>query len=192
MRLFFALWPPPAAARALADWANAVARGTGGKAVTAERIHLTLAFLGEADPEKAVVGARQVQGEAFDLPIEVSQYWRHNQIVWAGPGRTPDALDRLVKALQLELYRAGFSLERRPFATHVTLLRKARTPPTLPRSPSSRLARKGVRPRAVAHFARGHDLRNSRELPFGRQPNMQVSLQATPSGGRLASPLLKA
>jgi 2'-5' RNA ligase len=135
VRLFFALWPPPAAARALADWANTVARGTGGKAITAERIHLTLAFLGEADPEKAAVGARRVQGEAFDLPIEVSQYWRHNQIVWAGPERTPDALDRLASALQLELYRAGFSLERRPFATHVTLLRKARTPPTLPDLP---------------------------------------------------------
>jgi 2'-5' RNA ligase len=135
VRLFFALWPPPAAARALADWANEVARGAGGKPIAAEKIHLTLAFLGEADPEQAVLGARQVQGEAFDLPLEVSQYWKRNQIVWAGPQRTPDPLDRLVKALHLELHRAGFVLKRRPFVTHVTLVRKARTPPTLPDLP---------------------------------------------------------
>jgi len=131
MRLFFALWPPPATARALADWAQELARAAGGKPVAAEKIHLTLAFLGDADPEKAIAAVKQVSCEAFDLPIEVSEYWKHNQILWAGPRRTPDPLDRLVTTLQLELFRAEFILERRPFAAHVTLLRKARTPPTL-------------------------------------------------------------
>jgi 2'-5' RNA ligase len=135
MRLFFALWPPPDTARALAHSAKEVARSAGGKPVAADKIHLTLVFLGDADPEKAITAAKQVRCEAFDLPIEVSEYWKHNQIVWAGPRRTPDPLHRLVEALQLELYRAGFLLERRPFAAHVTLLRKARTPPTLPDPP---------------------------------------------------------
>ena len=132
MRLFFALWPPPATARALADWAKEVARVAGGKPVAAENIHLTLAFLGDADPEKAIAAVKQVSCEAFDLPIEVSEYWKHNQILWAGPRRTPDPLDRLVTTLQLELFRAEFILERRPFAAHVTLLRKARPPAQLP------------------------------------------------------------
>lgn len=136
MRLFFALWPPPDTARALADWAKEVARGTGGKQVAAERIHLTLAFLGDADPENATSAAKQVRCEAFDLPIEVSEYWKHNQIVWAGPERTPAPLERLVQALQFELYRSGYILERRPFAAHVTLLRKARTLPRLPDLPA--------------------------------------------------------
>jgi len=131
MRLFFALWPPPAAARALADWAKEVARVAGGKPVAAEKIHLTLAFLGDADPEEVIVAAKDIRCEAFDLPIEVSEYWKRNQILWAGPRRTPDPLDRLVTTLQLELFRAEFILERRPFAAHVTLLRKARTPPML-------------------------------------------------------------
>jgi len=138
MRLFFALWPPPAAARALADWAKEVARVAGGKPVAAEKIHLTLAFLGDADPDKAIAAAQRVRGRAFDLPIEVSQYWKHNQIVWTGPARIPDPLERLVTALQLELFRAEFILERRPFAAHVTLLRKARTSPTLPDLPPVR------------------------------------------------------
>ena len=135
MRLFFALWPPPATARALADWAKEVARVAGGKPVAAEKIHLTLAFLGDADPGKAIAAAKEVRGEAFDLPIEVSEYWARNQILWAGPQRIPAPLERLATTLQLELFRAEFILERRPFAAHVTLLRKARTPPTLPDLP---------------------------------------------------------
>ena len=68
MRLFFALWPPPEAARALADWANDVASGTAGKPVVAENIHLTLAFLGEADPGEAALGARAVHVESAERP----------------------------------------------------------------------------------------------------------------------------
>ena len=136
MRLFFALWPPPATARALADWAKGVARVAGGKPVAAENIHLTLAFLGDADPEEAIAAAKEVRCGAFDLPIEVSEYWARNQILWAGPQRTPAPLERLVTTLQLELFRAEFILERRPFAAHVTLLRKARTPLALPELPS--------------------------------------------------------
>jgi 2'-5' RNA ligase len=136
VRLFFALWPPPVAARALADWASAVAHGTGGKPTPAERIHLTLAFLGEADPERAALGAQEVHGEAFDLPLEISQYWKHNQIVWAGPRRTPEPLDRLASGLHHALRRAGFVLEPRPFASHVTLVRKARRPHALPDLPA--------------------------------------------------------
>ena len=163
MRLFFALRPPPDAAQALAEWARELARETGGKPVPAEKIHLTLAFLGDADPAKATAAASQVRCEAFDLPIEIAQFWKHNQIVWAGPRETPDPLDRLVNALQLELYRAGFILERRPFAAHVTLLRKARAPMTL-ELPSvhwpakefllvqSRASREGLKYAPVARF----------------------------------------
>ena len=135
MRLFFALFPPPEAARQLAQWARQVAGETLGKPVRAAHIHLTLAFLGDADGGRAIEAARQVRGDAFELPIEIARYWKHNRIVWAGPERTPAALERLVKALQLELYRAEFILERRPFAAHVTLVRKARDPESLPALP---------------------------------------------------------
>jgi len=135
VRLFFALWPPPDAARALADWADEVARGTGGKPIPAERIHLTLAFLGEGDPGTAARGARQVQGDAFDLPLDLARYWKRNQIVWAGPRHTPASLDHLSRALHLELRGAGFILESRSFASHVTLVRKARRPRALPDLP---------------------------------------------------------
>lgn len=131
MRLFFALWPPPETARALADWAG----GLGGRAIPAQKIHLTLAFLGEAAPEKAAAAARRVQGKAHRLPIEMAKYWKHNKIVWAGPRETPAELKEMVDSLHFELFRAEYILERRPFAAHVTLVRAARAPRTLPALP---------------------------------------------------------
>ena len=131
MRLFFALWPPPDTARALADWAAAL----DGRAIPAQKIHLTLAFLGEAAPERAIAAARRVQGSAHRLPIETAKYWKHNRVVWAGPRETPPALKAMVDALHLELYRAEYILERRPFAAHVTLVRNARPPRALPALP---------------------------------------------------------
>jgi 2'-5' RNA ligase len=126
MRLFFALWPPAEAARALGDWAQAAQPLTGGRPTGAAKIHLTLAFLGDADPQRAVTAARRANGSIHDLPLEQARYWRQNGIVWAGPRETPPALAALFESLSLELYREQFILERRPFAAHVTLIRKAR------------------------------------------------------------------
>src|SRR5882762_2480171 len=89
MRLFFALWPPHEAARALADWAGEAARELGGKATAEDKIHLTLAFLGEAKPEKAIAGARRVRGQAHELLVQKAVYWKQNSIIWAGPHVTP-------------------------------------------------------------------------------------------------------
>jgi len=121
MRLFFALWPPREAALALERWARALA----GRATPLDKIHLTLAFLGEGEASRAIAAARRIHESAFRLPLEEARYWRHNQIVWAGPREVPAALAALAERLQIELYRESFVLERRPFAAHVTLLRKA-------------------------------------------------------------------
>ena len=126
MRLFFALWPPADTARALAGWAREAQRETGGRTIDEAKIHLTLAFLGDADPQRAVTAARRVTGSIHSLPMEQARYWRESNIVWVGPRETPPALKELFESLSLELYREQFILERRPFAAHVTLIRKAR------------------------------------------------------------------
>ena len=131
-RLFFALWPPAETAAALAAWA----RGVEGRATPAEKIHLTLAFLGGASAERASVAARKVTGRVHALPIEMARYWKHNRIVWAGPRETPQALQAFVEALHFQLFRAEFILERRPFAAHVTLVRNATPPRSLPALPA--------------------------------------------------------
>jgi len=134
MRIFFALWPPPETARALGRWALDAQRQAECKVTDEAKIHLTLAFLGEADHEKAIRAARQVAARVHTLPLEQARYWRENRIVWAGPRETPAALKALHESLSMALYREQFILERRPFTAHVTLIRKARaaTLPPLP------------------------------------------------------------
>jgi RNA 2',3'-cyclic 3'-phosphodiesterase len=127
VRYFFALWPPAETARALETWAKMLE----GRVTPADKIHLTLAFLGTVAPQKAIGAARRVQGRPHELPLEKAQYWKHNRIVWAGPREVPPELKMLVQTLHLELFRAEYILERRPFAAHVTLLRSAQAPAEL-------------------------------------------------------------
>jgi type IV pilus assembly protein PilA len=163
-RLFFALWPPAETARSLYAWAGRVA---GGRRTAEANIHLTLAFLGEADEAKAAGAARRVKGEAHDLPIEQARQVR--DMVWVGPRETPAPLLELFKKLEFALYTNDFVLERRPFAAHVTLIRKARAArlPPLPKVEwpvrefalvRSKLSPRGARYEVAERFALGFTL----------------------------------
>ena len=139
MRLFFALWPPQNAARALHEWARQASLRTRGRVTRAETIHLTLAFMGEVEAsriESLLNSARATVGEAHSLPIEQARYWKHNRIVWVGPNETPAPLAALAADLKSVLMGNGFELEQRAFAAHVTLIRKAREPRALPDLPA--------------------------------------------------------
>ena len=136
MRLFFALWPPAKTAHALAQWTHEVSRDTGGSPTASDKIHLTLAFLGEGDPAKAHDAASRAQGRRHVLPIDHAHYWKHNKIVWVGTQTPPAPLAALVAQLHGSLKEHGFVLEDRPFAAHVTLLRKAQRPKALPSLPA--------------------------------------------------------
>ena len=139
MRLFFALWPPRQAAEALHAWALLAQRATGGRATRAETIHLTLVFLGEVLESKlsgAIQAARQVECNSHIMVLEQAKFWRHNRIVWAGPLEIPEELEFVVSSLQEKLREREHPIEKRPFAAHVTLIRKAREPRTLPPLPA--------------------------------------------------------
>jgi RNA 2',3'-cyclic 3'-phosphodiesterase len=138
VRLFFAAWPPPRTAQALGAWASKVAETSGGKLMRVENIHLTLAFLGEVDPALAIAAATLVRGRKHELPIDAARYWKDNNIVWVGPARMPLELAGTVAELHKALGSAGFALEERPFAAHITLLRKARVPASIPPLPAVR------------------------------------------------------
>src|SRR3954467_14251390 len=103
MRLFFALWPPQETARALERWAQ----GLEGRHTARDKIHMTLAYLGEADMQKAASAGQRVQAAPFRLALDEASYWSHNKIVCVGPREMPAGLTRLVQALQLELYKEG-------------------------------------------------------------------------------------
>jgi len=135
VRLFFALWPPRETAGALGRWAAEVSQQSGGRVTGVENIHLTLAFLGEAEPAKALAAARAVSGRRHDLPIDAARYVKKNEMVWVGPQTMPPALGALAADLHAALRAAGFRLDERPFAAHVTLVRKARLPKSIPQLP---------------------------------------------------------
>jgi RNA 2',3'-cyclic 3'-phosphodiesterase len=116
MRLFFAAWPDAGMAEALWRWARDAQVRCGGRVTPPERIHLTLAFLGDADPEQAKATASAVRLPGCTFTLEQARYWAHNRIVWVGPQETPVALSALAAALG----------EARRYAAHVTLLRDAR------------------------------------------------------------------
>ncbi|MDD5297869.1 MAG: RNA 2',3'-cyclic phosphodiesterase [Rhodocyclaceae bacterium] len=133
-RLFFALWPEAEVSRKLALLGRETQAGAGGRAMRRETLHLTLAFLGPVSQEmmdRAMAVAGAVRARAFDLVLDRLECWRHNHIVWAGASALPAEAGALAEGLTRELRSAGFSLERRPFAAHVTLLRNARCPETL-------------------------------------------------------------
>jgi 2'-5' RNA ligase len=136
VRLFFASWPPRETAQALARWASEVCNESGGKPIIVENIHLTLAFLGEADRDKAIAAARGVKGRRHELPIDAARYVKRNQMVWVGPSEVPASLAALAADLRGQLLRRQFALEERPFAAHVTLIRKARRPRSMPPLPA--------------------------------------------------------
>ena len=138
MRLFFALWPPRETAQVLADWAAEVRKQTGGKVTATENIHLTLAFLGDADADAAAQAARRVQGRGHQLPIETAKYVRRNEMVWVAPLAMPAELAQFVESLHAALGAHSFRLEERPFAAHVTLIRRAKMPKALPALPAVR------------------------------------------------------
>lgn len=165
MRLFFAIWPPADAARALAEWAEEVRGLSGGRGTAEGNIHLTLSFLGQAEAAKAIAAAGRVTGASHRLPIEQARHVNH--MVWVAPRETPAALATLHRALAIELYREEFILERRPFAAHVTLIRKARGA-VLPALPSiewpvsefvlvrSSLSRRGPAYEVIERFRLAH------------------------------------
>ena len=127
MRLFLALWPREPARDALAAVARSLAQAASGKAVPAEKIHLTLAFLGEVAPERldeVRAAADAIRGAPFELVLDGVGSFQKARVAWAGSSGLPGALVRLQSDLETGLRAAGFALDERPFAAHVTLARK--------------------------------------------------------------------
>ena len=135
-RLFFAVWPAPAAARELARIGEALAALVGGKPMPAEKIHMTLAFLGSLGEEEAgaaVLAASQVKGRQIAMTIDSVGSFRRSRVGWAAPSNPDTALAELEARLAEAIRSRGFTLEDRAFTPHVTLVRKIDKP--VPRAP---------------------------------------------------------
>jgi len=140
-RVFFALWPGPDVAKRLHALSADAHAACGGRRMKRDTLHLTLAFLGEVDAERfelacavaddvAARGGAAGMAPSPDMTLRIDRlaYWKHNRIVWAGCDEVPPALAALAGDLAAALREAGFALDSRPFAAHVTLLRNAACP----------------------------------------------------------------
>ena len=125
-RLFFALWPAAALQEKLAAWAKRAAGA--GRTMRAEKLHLTLAFLGATDSARIpelIALASEVRFAPIRLVLDEVGYWKHNRIIWCGAREEPAALAALVADLRARLAAAAVRFDAKPFVTHVTLVRNA-------------------------------------------------------------------
>lgn len=133
-RLFFALWPPAELSHELYRLAGNALRGGAGRRVLPENIHLTLAFLGSVNSsfrECTEQAAAAIRVGSFTLLLEQMGYWPKSSILWVGPNQTPQPLIQLVQDLNAGLAGCGYEAEKRPYAAHLTLARKARPRQTI-------------------------------------------------------------
>jgi 2'-5' RNA ligase len=136
-RLFFALWPDSAARRAMTALTKTALAASQGRAVAVEKLHVTLAFLGNVGPEKleslSTLSATRI--EPFELTLDRLTYRRGARMLWLEPSVLPTELMLLEDRLWRQLSERGFERESRPFRPHVTLARgaiNAKTPPIKP------------------------------------------------------------
>src|SRR5258708_14772256 len=126
-RLFFAVWPAPAAASALARVGESLAGLAGGRPVPADKIHMTLAFLGSLDEEEtgaAVLAASAVKGREIRMAIDSAGSFRASRVGWAAPSQPDAALAELQATLAVRLRTRGFTVEDLPIAPPRTPVRK--------------------------------------------------------------------
>jgi len=129
LRLFFALSPPPAVRRRIA--ALQAELKLEGRPEAADRVHLTLAFLGEV-PEGALDAVTEAAARcslpACRLRLDRLGWFSRARVAWLGCTATPPALGRFQAELTAALEDVGLRPDRRRWHPHVTLYRKLRSP----------------------------------------------------------------
>lgn len=130
-RIFFALVPPPEVQQALGELARETARRAHGRPVTAEDMHITLAFIGAWPVARFPTlfdAAANAHGEPMPVVLDRLGSFRRAGIAWVGPSLVPDALTRFAASLVDALSAAGAVLDAQPWRPHVTLARRCRGP----------------------------------------------------------------
>lgn len=130
MRLFVGMNPP---AEACAHAAGVVARIAATtpdmRWVPIERWHVTLAFLGEVDPDRVPrLTASLAEVAAQHPPLQgmsLAGAGTFRGSAWLGvhPTERHSPADRLARAVQRTMRSAGVTIERRPWRAHLTVAR---------------------------------------------------------------------
>lgn len=132
-RLFLALWPEPDVRHLLTEWRDAWSWRAGAAPVHADKLHVTLHFLGGLPSERLpeLLDGFAVPFEPFRLDLTRAALW-HNGIAVLEPDPTPPGLAALHARLSEALLALGLQPEARSYRPHVTMARRA-TGSTVPR-----------------------------------------------------------
>ena len=104
--------------------------------VKADRVHLTLHFLGGVPAQRLpqLAAGLRVPFEPFSLELGHGDVWP-NGVAVLQPATAPDELHQLHAALGQALKRMDLPVETRPFLAHITLARHARGAKPPPEGP---------------------------------------------------------
>lgn len=134
-RLFFGIGLPATLQQQIVRWRADQFPAEAGRPVVAASLHITLAFLGDVSAEKA----RRLQQQAerirqlpFILHLDDAGHWPRPGVVWLGCRQAPRGLLQLAERLRSQAARSGCQQSSQPFHPHITLLRNATRPVTLP------------------------------------------------------------
>jgi len=130
-RLFFALVPPASLQRTLALLGHDVAQRAHGRAVPADNLHVTVAFVGAcplAQLSQWIEVGERCAGRAMRVTLDTLGGFRRTGVAWICQRDPPVALLELGNALGAALSAAGVVMETRPFHPHLTLARNCRGP----------------------------------------------------------------
>lgn len=135
-RLFYGLWPDPATRSALAALQAAV----GGTPSRPDKLHLTMAFLGQraaSDLPMLTSILQTLPAQAMHLCFDHYSHFPKAELSWAALRQAPPELLALRAQLMAQLAAAGLApaFEHDRFTPHVTLARKAGPPPAAPFAP---------------------------------------------------------
>lgn len=130
-RLFFAAWPGPQVRARIDAAAQSLAREAGlrGRCVRAERLHLTLHFLGvvpECGLAAALEAGADVEAPPFELVLDRAGGFPNARVAWLGCTSPPQALRDLHARLRNALLARDLPVDSRAYAPHVTVQRGVR------------------------------------------------------------------
>lgn len=135
-RLFFALWPDDEVREALVKGLMQTPQyQMHGRIMDPANLHITLHFIGNVSSEQKDClrqAAQSIRGEAFKLRLDYYGHFYRARVFWMGCRQVPDELKNLYQELGVALERCNYQMERRPYAPHVTLMRKLNRPGDMP------------------------------------------------------------
>ncbi|MGR9114470.1 MAG: RNA 2',3'-cyclic phosphodiesterase [Gammaproteobacteria bacterium] len=129
-RLFFALWPDDAVRKQCTDLIRAI-ESKDGRPIRADNLHVTLTFLGNVDTETEhalTEAAAGITVSEMAITFDRVEFWRKPGILCLSSLNPDPAVTALAMHLTSLAAEFGVPVDERPFAPHVTLIRKAKRP----------------------------------------------------------------